>query len=320
MKEANLCLYACPSCRGRLEVQGESDEVEVKAGLLLCKPQGLTFPIVKGIPQLILPNRKQRVEQLVKDIQRIREIQGLAINDWTYYLHLPYPEKDYSQYGMMVNPSTAAPLYRHWIARAHTFEKLYSLVRFEDGATLLDIGAGSGWLSNRLSHRFDTIAMDIDTGPHGLLACQAYLSQGKFIERCQGELANIPLADNIMDIVIMNAAADYEDLSLITPEIKRVLKPHGVWYIVDSPIFHTKNGHGTAQALLQAYYDILETHMLKERHQPLLINSISEELKPHFSVEILPIEHPLTAAKRSIQSLISKGEIPTYPIIRARKV
>ena len=319
MKESNLNLYACPSCRGPLEVQGESDETEIKAGLLLCKQEGLTYPIAKGIPQLILPSRKQRVEQLVKDITRVRNVQGLAIDDWSYYLHLPYPDKDHSKYGLLAKPSTASPLYRHWMSRARTFESLHDYIRFEEGITLLDLGAGSGWLSNRLSNRFDTIAMDIDTGPHALLASQAFLSQGKHIERCQGELANIPLQDKTVDIAILNSSAEFEDLSLIGPEVKRVLKPNGTIYIADSPVFETSQGHGKAVALLHAYYDILEAHMLKERHQPLLFSTLAAELKPDFSVEIISVEHPLTAAKRSLQTLFKKQEMPTYPIIRARK-
>lgn len=319
MKESNLGIYACPSCRGGLEVQGESDEKEIKAGLLLCKKEGLTYPITKGIPQLILPSRKQRVDQLVKDITRVRDVQGLAIDDWSYYLHLPYPDKNHTRYGMIAKPSSAAPLHRHWLHRSRSFEKLYDRVRFEEGITLLDLGAGSGWLSNRLSNRFDTIAMDIDTGQHALGASKAFLSTGKHIERCQGELANIPLKDNTVDVAILNSSAEYEDLSLITSELNRVLKQQGAAYIVDSPVFESSEAHGKAVSLLNAYYEILETHLLKERHQPLLMSVIAAELKPHFTVEILPSEHPLTAAKRSLQALFKKQEMPTYPIIIMRK-
>lgn len=321
MKKEALSLYACPSCKGPLEVQGESDKTEIRAGLLLCKKEGIAYTITKGIPNLVLPARRIHTEALMKELATVRHYQGLEIDDWGYHIRLPYPETPIKTEDVRVEEGhqISTPLIRHWRDRAVTFEKLYSLIRFDPGKTILDLGAGCCWLSNRLSNRFDVIAIDIDNSQYSLGMAEAFLRSGKHFERCRGEMANIPLVKESVDIAVMSAAIEYEDLSMIAAELRRALKPGGTVYVTDSPVFNTTEWHGRAVATLRSYYDKVEAPILRERHQPLLMNSLAAEFKSHFTVEMIPAESRATAAKRSFISMIKRREYPLYPIIRARK-
>lgn len=320
MKKDAISLYACPSCKGPLELSNiESDQQEIRTGLLTCKKEGIPYAITKGIANLITPARREQADLLAKETETIRQAQGLAIDDWAYYTRLPYPDTPTGETAKG-KASFPAPLLRHWRERAATFEKLYAMIRFEHGKTVLDLGAGCCWLASRLANRFKTIAMDIDTGQHGLGMAEAFLRGGKHFERCRGELANIPLADKSVDIAVTAAAIEYEDLSLIIQEAKRVLKSDGTLYIIDSPVFNTAQWHGRAAAILRSYYEQLDTPLTMERHQPLLMSSLTAEFKASFTVELIPAERNAVAAKRSFLSMIKRREFPLYPIIKARKV
>lgn len=321
MKKESVSLYACPSCRGPLEAQGESDAIELRTGLLICKRENIAYTISKGIPNLVMHSRKEKVDALVRELSAVRKAQGLEIDDWAYYARLPYPDtllradpKEAQE-----EPHLPPPIARHWKERASSFEKLYSLIRFEKGSTLVDLGAGCCWLSNRLANRFKVYAIDIDSSQYGLGVAEAFLKAGKHFERCRAEIINIPLKDNSVDIVVIARSAEYEETGLIIAEVYRILRNKGVLYILDSPFFETEVGHAVATASLQDYYRMLSLPILCQRHRPLVMRTLASELKNKFSIEVIPAESRMTAAKRSFLAIITQKEVPVYPIIRARK-
>jgi len=142
---------------------------------------------------------------------------------------------------------THGPLARQWAVRARSFEALMRHVvrpearRLQRPLTLLDLGAGNGWLSYRAAlegHR--AMAVDIrDDAIDGLGAA------GPFIERTGGRImcikasfAAIPRAIAGADVTVFNAALHYAtDLAATIAEAARATRPGGMLVILDSPSY-----------------------------------------------------------------------------------
>ena len=108
---------------------------------------------------------------------------------------------------------------------------------------MLDLGAGVGWLSNRLAELgHDPCAIDLNLDPRdGLGAARHY---GGDWPRVQAEFDRLPLADRQADLVIYNASLHYSTAYRSTlAEALRVLRPGGRIVVLDSPIYrHDASG------------------------------------------------------------------------------
>src|SRR5262249_54964811 len=130
----------------------------------------------------------------------------------------------------------------HWSIRARTFEHLMSQV-FEFGGTkgrkVLDLGAGNGWLSYRLSLAgFEPVAVDLLTNDFDGLGAATHFEKQipELFPRFQAELACLPFQDDQFDTAIFNASFhSAEDFSRSLGEALRCVKPGGLVVIADTP-------------------------------------------------------------------------------------
>lgn len=142
-----------------------------------------------------------------------------------------------------------------WSVRARTFEAFMDRV-LEPMArmrarplTVLDLGAGNGWLSYRAGCAGHVaIALDIRADKVdglGAADCLAAHSPTQ-IERVVASFDAIPLADDTADITVFNASLHYAtDLSAVLAEAHRVTAPGGTMAILDSP-FYRREADGAA--------------------------------------------------------------------------
>jgi SAM-dependent methyltransferase len=103
---------------------------------------------------------------------------------------------------------------------------------------ILELGAGNGWLSHRLSQRghlvaaVDLMANDLD----GLGALQRYGGRSVAV---QADFDRLPIPAGIADLAIFSAALHYSpDVRATLGEAHRALREHGVVVIVDTPVYH----------------------------------------------------------------------------------
>lgn len=127
---------------------------------------------------------------------------------------------------------------RQWAVRARTFEAFLQLVAQDEAVRVLDLGAGNGWLSYRLTlGGFECVAVDVrDDDVDGLGASFCY----RGFERVVASFDALPVGDGGFDIAVFNAALHYAiDLRTVLGEAQRVVRRGGRIVILDSPFYQS---------------------------------------------------------------------------------
>jgi SAM-dependent methyltransferase len=143
----------------------------------------------------------------------------------------------------------SGPHAHQWRVRARSYDALVAKVLQPMSATrgalsILDLGAGCGWLCYRASlsgHR--SVAVDIrDDTVDGLGAAAHYLEQdGGIFDRVAGSFDALPLSSRSFDAAIFNASIHYAlSLADVLREAARVVRPGGRIVVVDSPFYSTE--------------------------------------------------------------------------------
>ena len=160
----------------------------------------------------------------------IRHAERRGANSPEWYRALPY--RDLCD----VNPA-------QWEIRARSyryFERTL-LPKIEREAKrplkILDLGAGNGWMSYRLSLRgHHAVALDIFADPlDGLGAMRNYPLP---ISAVVAEFDCLPFAPLSFDIAIFNSSLHYSaDYLRTINELRRCLQPAGRFFVIDSPVY-----------------------------------------------------------------------------------
>ena len=205
----------CPRCKSELMLEAP--------GQLRCEKEALVFHQEDGIWRFLLPERESHYSRFITDYETVRRFEGRFSADAAYYRALPF--RDLS--GRFASD---------WKIRAASFLALQKTLR--QNSTILDLGAGNGWLSNRLSSSgHDVFAVDLLVNPEdGLGAWRNYETR---FTPAQAEFSFLPFPNASADVVIFNASLHYaESYEQTLAESLRVLQPNGLLVIMDSPIYH----------------------------------------------------------------------------------
>jgi ubiquinone/menaquinone biosynthesis C-methylase UbiE len=215
-------LFICPRCQTTLD--------RVTPERVTCPRDGLEFWNVDGIWRFLLPESEAHYKRFMEDYESVRRSEGRGSSSAKYYRALPF--KDLNGYHKA-----------DWRIRAHSYKVLVNniLTRIQNplerSLRILDLGAGNGWLSNRLAAQGDrVIAVDL------LLNEQDGLGAWKHYEHSftpvQAEFNHLPVMDRFADAVIFNASFHYsEDYPTTLKEALRVLSRGGRIVIIDSPVY-----------------------------------------------------------------------------------
>lgn len=215
----------CPLCHAELDRKSED--------VLVCPQHQLEFPKIDGIWRFLLPEREAFYQDFIRDYETIRQAEGRGANDPVYYRSLPFND-------------LSGRLSSDWAIRARSFiafkEKVFSPLERELKRPLkiADLGAGNGWLSNRLAARGHlVVAVDL------LVNQQDGLGAWKHYERpfvpVQAEFNYLPIRDEFVDLAIFNASIHYsEDYQDTLNRVLRVVSNQGVLAVLDSPIYHSR--------------------------------------------------------------------------------
>lgn len=208
----------CPRCRGDLKLEAPDQ--------LRCEKEALIFHRVDGIWRFLLPERESHYQRFIRDYEAVRRFEGRFSADASYYRALPFQD-------------LSRRFSSDWKIRAASFRLLQKIL--PPKSSILDLGAGNGWLSNRLAlDGHDVFAVDLLVNSEdGLGAWQNYETAFTPI---QAEFVHLPFSSTSVDAVIFNASFHYsESYGETLAESLRVLQPNGFLVIMDSPVYHDAN-------------------------------------------------------------------------------
>jgi SAM-dependent methyltransferase len=210
--------FACPECGGAVET--------VHADALVCRPCGRTYARRGAIWDFLTVDRHARLDAFVRQYRAVRDREGRRVDAPEYYRNLPSVGED-------------DPHARDWRIRRETYRHLLThvLAAGPQPSTILDLGAGSGWLSHRLStfgHR--VVAVDaLDDGEDGLGAVRHYAAR---IVAIRADFDALPLAPAQFDLVVFNGSLHYApDVEASLQRARTMLAAGGVLAVMDSPMF-----------------------------------------------------------------------------------
>ena len=210
---------ACPTCHTLLLADD--------ANCLRCPVDNQAYQCIDGIWRMLSPERTEHFARFMEDYEAIRQAEGRGGYDASYYQLLPYAVADRWS--------------GDWAIRARSFETLVERViapPYQSTAlSILDLGAGNGWLSNRLVERGHRVAaVDLQTNTFdGLGAFIHY--QHPFLP-VPAEFDHVPFEASTVDFVIFNAwLHDSEDYAITLLEALRVMRTDGQIVILDTPVY-----------------------------------------------------------------------------------
>jgi SAM-dependent methyltransferase len=215
-------LFICPRCQATLE--------RTTPDRFTCPRDGLEFRKVDGIWRFLLPESEAHYSRFIADYETVRRSEGRGSTSANYYRALPF--KDLSDQHVT-----------DWAIRARSFNVLVKNVLtrlqapLERSLKIIDLGAGNGWLSNRLSAQGDRVlAVDLLVNEQDGLGAWKYYEHS--FTPIQAEFNHLPVMDRFADAVIFNASFHYsEDYAETLKEVLRVLSPKGLVVIMDSPVY-----------------------------------------------------------------------------------
>jgi ubiquinone/menaquinone biosynthesis C-methylase UbiE/8-oxo-dGTP pyrophosphatase MutT (NUDIX family)/uncharacterized protein YbaR (Trm112 family) len=232
-----LGVLRCLQCHGCVNLA-----LHNRMAALCCNDCRSEYVVKNGIPRLIASDRVAAVEAFCTKYDALRLQEGWASEAPEYYARLPF-----------CDVSGRHP--QEWKLRSRSFQLLKSWLEnnfARQAIRILDIGAGSGWMSRQLAEHREVLAIDVNAGPHGLAALP--MAQRHFMA-VQAELEGLPLASNSFDVALASASLHYaQNLERFFAKISRVLRPGGKVIVMDSPTYPTTVAALAARERTQAYY------------------------------------------------------------------
>lgn len=184
-----------------------------------------------NIYRFLLPGRAQALATFLAQYRHVREQDGYCSRPAEYYRSLPQvPPGDSQAQGWRIRSATYHSLKRVVLPTPSAHQPL----------TVLDLGAGNAWLSNRLGTLgHECVAVDwLDDQDDGLGAARHYATA---ITRVQADFDWLPFVPGQFDLVVYNGSLHYSpDIESSLEHAFRMLRPGGRLAIMDSPTFRSK--------------------------------------------------------------------------------
>jgi SAM-dependent methyltransferase len=242
-----LPAFECPDCTTPLTLSS--------AEVLCCSGCGRSYERREGVWRFLAAPTVERLEPFARQYRAVRDREGRRSTSPDYYRLLPTVPDDDPQAG-------------DWKVRRETYRHLlrHVLAAGRQPSAILDLGAGSGWLSHRLSTLgHHVVAVDaIEDDADGLGAVRHYPTE---IVAIHADFDALPLAPAQFDVVVFNGSLHYApDAASTLARARRMLATGGTLVVMDSPMFRADRDG--AEMVAQALRRFVEEYGVRDVTQP----------------------------------------------------
>ncbi|MEE9288920.1 MAG: class I SAM-dependent methyltransferase [Bacteroidota bacterium] len=299
--------FVCPSCRRPLLRRDLGWE---------CVQENFSFAISQGIPDLVLPSRRERIDTFLSIYQKIRSTEGWGSTNVDYYLSLPYRDLTGNHR-------------RIWKTRARTFERFFYQLAERNQSTplrLLDVGAGNCWMSIRLADAgWLVVAADINMDSFDGLGVAFRLgTKGPLKFSCvRAEFDYLPFPESSFDVIVFNASLHYsKDTTATLLRALRLIKDDGALYILDSPLYQDgESGKKMVEERRGEYRKKYGISIPDEFAGNFLTYEQLDRLQPQCTLESLSPHYGMVWNLRPVLArLLSRREPASFEIVILRKI
>lgn len=230
MRKELLRLLRCPSCRrdGSITPQRmHIREDELWEGSLRCSACDASYPLSEGIPDLIADPSLTVLNE--------REAYAKSKEEVTERIQALVPatkEIELRKIALMEHTGEQFQL-----TSELNLEGILPYVRPMPGMWLLELGAGSGWLTSRWAALgLSCVATDISKDLKLELSPLIMKQRGVYFDRVLADMTDLPFAAGF-DLVFVSASIHHaENLGASLCEAARVLKPGGRLVVINEPM------------------------------------------------------------------------------------
>jgi len=300
----------CWACGSRLATLDLEPGPEPDANLT-CPVCAIQTRCDGGIFHALLPSCAEKFKRFTTDYEFVRAAEERGSLDPAYYLALPFTD-------------LTGKLSGQWKIRARTFQNILGKIieplatRLARPLDILDLGAGNGWLSYRLSllgHR--PVAVDLLTNDRdGLGAARHYVAHlPRMFPRVQADLSHLPFAPGSFDLAIFNASFHYsEDFAAPLGEALRCVRAGSPVVIADTP-WYRQESSGLAMVaekhahFLKTYGFASDALRSQEFLTPDRLSALARSLKIHWRV--LKPWYGLDWAMRPLRAKLQRRRTPS---------
>src|SRR2546425_6287110 len=292
----DLEVWGCPVCLARISPGNDG---------VVCTREGRRFPLLNGLPVLLRPEDTS----LLEDSERysaawIRETWTPSKTDLVRLPYIPHGQ---------------------WRQKARSLKVLLRLLGPPKGRIVADMGAGTGWLSHRLSEAgFRCFATDLSTDlVVGLGAAEAFSGTSGEFERAVASLERWPFQNGTIDVAVCNASLHY--LAEIGPALReaaRVLRPGGEFVAMNDPVQRDRrSAERAAKEFSQHLPDQGGSGRLLDGHRHFVALDLEDELSEVFAnVRRHDPDYGLWfRATRAAKGLLLRMELASFPIYTATR-
>ena len=223
--------FLCPECGSKAFSAGSD---------LLCPAEGRRLAGIDGVLPLLRTESIRARAPFLDAYRRIRRIEGWG-GAAEYYRGLPYVSEGSHRAVWRIRARSYRGALR---AIARRFPEVKRADEWDKVALrVLEVGAGNGWFSWRMAQAGHyVLATDVSADEEdGLGAVVRYAPKGAALDRLTralAEMENLPLEEAQFDLVVANGSLHYaERLPCAVAEAYRVLRPGGLFLVLDSPVY-----------------------------------------------------------------------------------
>ncbi|TLZ83453.1 MAG: class I SAM-dependent methyltransferase [Methanobacteriota archaeon] len=211
-----------------------------------------------------------------------------------------------------------------WRQKARSLQALLALLGSPMRRCVGDLGAGTGWLSYRLSEAgFRCFATDISGDPQvGLGAAGIFDTTPYRFERAIATLDHWPFQSGSLDIAVCNASLHYlPEIRPALSEAARVLRPDGVLIVMNEPVHEDPRSAIKASEDYRAHLRALGGRgKLVDWHRHFVASELETELRRFFP--IVQRHNPDYGRRfsviRRLKSVLLGMELASFPLLEAR--